>query len=90
MERINLTQESTERRLDPGSLIGEGITAPIINDAEEFEFDWPSEEIKQACKELFPGNKQWTIPALNWIPPEQKRSDEEDNDSMQDISYNAD
>ena len=63
-----------------------GILAPAVNDAEEFLFDWPSEEIKSACEELFPGDKEWNWPALNRIAPEQKRTDEM-GEEMQDIQH---
>jgi hypothetical protein len=50
---------------------------------EEFEFDWPSDEIKQACEALFANEQESTLPALNWIPEEQKII--VDPDEMQDV-----
>jgi len=63
---VNTPQPTAEERI-----VG-GIPAPSVDDTAELEFDWPSEEIKRACEELFPGNKEWILPALNWIVPEDK------------------
>jgi len=65
-----------------------GISAPEVDDSVDLEFDWPSEAIKRACEELFPGNKQWILPALNWIPPEldaEREGESVDSERMQDI-----
>jgi hypothetical protein len=77
-------QESSS--LEP---LEEVIKAPVVKDTEAFNFDWPSEEIKRACEELFPGTKEWTLPALNWIAPEDKtQGDGSGSDIMQDIQHN--
>ena len=93
---INLFESKpVEKSPEPMTMIEEtisdeqiegGIAAPEINDAEELLFDWPSEEIKRACEELFPGNKEWSLPALNWIAPEKERIDEM-GEGMQDIQH---
>jgi hypothetical protein len=67
---------SGEIHTDEGRLIENGIPAPVIHDNKEFEFDWPSEEIKWACEELFPGNKEWSLPVLNWIAKEDEDNQE--------------
>ena len=54
-----------------------------MDDTTELEFDWPSEEIKRACEDLFPGNKEWMLPALNWIAPDENGG--ELGEMMQDI-----
>jgi hypothetical protein len=68
--------------------LGEGTPAPFANDTEELQFDWPSEEIKRACEELFPGPKEWTLPALNRIAPEEARNEKDKDEPMQDIQKN--
>jgi hypothetical protein len=60
-----------------------GIAAPNVDDTTELEYDWPSEEIRRACEELFPGNKEWMLPALNWIAPDDNGG--EQGEMMQDI-----
>lgn len=76
-------QESSSSELLEG-----GIGAPAVKDTEEFNFDWPSEEIKRACEEMFPGTKEWTLPALNWIAPEDKtHGDGSGSEPMQDIQH---
>ena len=64
-----------------------GISAPEIKDNEEFVFDWPSEDIKRACEELFPGSAEWSLPALNWIASEDPPHDENTSEPMQDVRH---
>jgi hypothetical protein len=65
--------------------LGGRTPAPIANDTDELQFDWPSEEIKHACEGLFPGSKEWTLPALNWIAPEGSHNDGKKDEPMQGI-----
>lgn len=67
-----------------------GIRAPPVNDDARFKFDWPSEDIRRACEEFFPGRREWILPVLNWIPPEQHPQEQrgtDDGESMQDIQH---
>ena len=80
-QRVNTPQSTDEEQIAGG--IAGGIAAPRVDDTKELDFDWPSEEIKSACENLFPGNKEWILPALNWIAPD-NRVDEE-GEMMQDI-----
>jgi hypothetical protein len=50
-----------------------GTAAPVVNDAQQLVFDWPSEEIKQACENMFPRGDEDELPVLNWIPEEIQR-----------------
>jgi hypothetical protein len=50
---------------------------------EEFEFDWPSDEIREACEALFANDKESTLPALNWLPEQQRNI--WNTDEMQDV-----
>ena len=61
-------KEPEEEQVIEGS-----IPAPPIDDVSELPFDWPSEEIKRACEDLFPGDKECKLPVLKWIVPEQKQ-----------------
>ena len=63
----------------------EGLHAPIPNDADELQFDWPSEEIKLACESLFPGPQEWILPALVIIVPEIEDNGDETGERTQDI-----
>jgi hypothetical protein len=93
---INLFESKpSEKSPKPATMIEEtiseeqiegGIVAPTISDAEEFLFEWPSEEIKRACEELFPGDQEWNLPALNWIAPEENRTGKM-GEEMQDIQH---
>ena len=64
------------------------IFAPVTN--EEFDFDWPSEEIKKACEEMFAKDNDGSLPALNWIAPEDKTDPGGGGGEMQDIQYHRD
>jgi hypothetical protein len=48
-----------------------GMWAPQIKDNEKFNFDWPSEEIRQACETYFVKDQDWKLPVLNWIAAEE-------------------
>lgn len=76
-QQVNTPQSTEEERIEGG------ISAPNVDDTTELEFDWPSEEIKRACEDLFPGNKEWMLPALNWIAPDENGG--ELGEMMQDI-----
>lgn len=65
--------------------LGGETPAKFTNDTGELQFDWPSEEIKRACEELFPEQKEWILPALNWIAPDGSYNDSEKDEPMQDI-----
>lgn len=76
------TVKKTQTVIEEGDRrIEGGIWAPT--EPEEFEFDWPSEEIKEACEALFAKDDGSILPALNWIPVEEKNNS--DNDEMQDV-----
>jgi len=65
---------------------GPGIQAPPIRDNEKFEFDWPSEEIRLACEALFVKDEEWKLPALNWIPMEDRQGGRQlDGDRMTEV-----
>jgi len=63
---------------------GDGIVAPPVNDAKELDFEWPSEEIKRACEEMFPRGDGKELPVLTWIAKEVPRAEEEMEDVQQD------
>jgi hypothetical protein len=76
--------DEAEAEEPPVETLESGISAPTIHDSEEFQFEWPSEEIKRACEMLFPGSKEWNLPALNWIA-EERQEDNTSGEQMQDI-----
>lgn len=80
-EPVTMSEETVSDEQIEGDIV-----APTVNDAEELLFDWPSEEIKRACEELFPGDKEWNWPALNRIAPERKGTDGM-GEEMQDIQH---
>ena len=48
-----------------------GIEVVVPKETEEdFEFDWPSEEIKAACQELLATDKECFLPVLKFIAKE--------------------
>ena len=63
-------QLDSEGGQEEGGPEGNGIVAPPVNDAKELEFEWPSEEIKRACEEIFPQGDGKELPVLTWIVKE--------------------
>jgi hypothetical protein len=75
MQEIQTEEKEQEIRTEGG------IWAPT--DPDEFVFDWPSDEIREACEGMFANDKECILPALNWIAEEKKRV--VDLDEMQDV-----
>jgi hypothetical protein len=79
MQEIRVEEKDQELRTEGG------IWAP--SDPEEFVFDWPSDEIREACEEMFANDKECILPALNWIAEEKERVD--DTGEMQDVQEHS-
>jgi hypothetical protein len=62
----------------------------VTKNTGQFEFKWPNEDIRKACEDMFPGNEEWILPALNWIAPEKEKTRDTgiQGERMQDIQYN--
>lgn len=60
------------RTMEEETVVGGIWTTNMIRDDEKFEFDWPSEEIRKACEEIFvtDDGEREELPALNWISDE--------------------
>jgi hypothetical protein len=75
MQEIQTEEKEQEIRTEGG------IWAPT--DPDEFVFDWPSDEIKEACEGMFANDTECILPALNWIAEEKRVLI--DTDEMQDV-----
>ena len=76
-------QLDSEGREEERGREGNGIVAPPVNDAKELVVEWPSQEIRRACEEMFPRGDGNELPVLNWIAGELPRGEEEMEDVQQ-------
>jgi hypothetical protein len=75
MQEIRAEEKEQELRTEGGVW--------AASDPEELVFDWPSDEIREACEEMFANDEECILPALTWIAEEKERVD--DTGEMQDV-----
>ena len=64
-------EDSSEKTVEEEVVGGIWATGGKDFDGEKFEFDWPSEEIRRACEEIFgTEGERDELPVLNWISDE--------------------
>ena len=71
---------STSRTAQISGGTSRGMEAPVFEDGNEFEFDWPSEEIKRACEVYLAKDQDWIWPPIDFLPSVSTKDGKEDTE----------